>query len=450
MRECPSSKDPAADITKKILTVFGEVALASLARETQWLQRERKFTPTDWVAAVVLTLSGGRVQWLADIWRSIQVVSKETVNYKPFHKQMCRPGFAEFFRRLLERSLHQFTLPVLRTNAGNLKCFRDIILHDGSSFAVKRSLCDAWPGRFTTISPAAVELHVTMSLLEDNPFSVVLIADSESERAHQPTPDQVKDCLLLGDRGYQDKQFFANVQAAGGFFIVRGTKAIRPKIVAAYDARGRKLKSNLVGQSLSWDILPKQISDLDISWVLESGKIYLGRIVVFHRKDKRNGNTFVYLQTNLVRRDFSPRNVSDLYRLRWQVELFFKECKSHANLHAFDTQKEEIAEGLIWASLVCAVLKRGLTHMAEALAEFPLSTARAAASARHFVDPLMHALGLSEQALYLAVAAALDFLTAHARRANPKRDKKRGRLKPGLTHRISEAPPNRSPRQSYA
>jgi Transposase DDE domain len=435
MRTEVHSKDLAADVTQKILKVFGEDSLATLARETQWLQRERKFTPTNWVAAIMQTLSGGRVHWLADIWRSIQVMSKQTVNYKPFHKQMCRPGFAEFFRRLLERSLHQFTLPVLRANAGNLKHFRDIIAHDGSSFAVKAALQNAWPGRFTTISPAAVELHVTMSLLEDNAFSVVLSADSESERAHQPTPEQVKDCLLLGDRGYQDKTFFANVQAAGGFFIVRGTKSIRPKIVAAYDARGRKLKVNLVGKNLQWDVLPKATVDLDIAWDLDNGQSYHGRIVAFHSVNKRNKSEFVYLQTNLARVEFPANTVSDLYRLRWQVELFFKECKSHANLHAFDTQKEEIAEGLIWASLVCAVLKRGLTHMAEAIAELPLSTARAAASARHFIDPLMHALGLSEQALRIVVASALDFLCAHARRAHPKRDKKSGRLKTGLVHR---------------
>jgi hypothetical protein len=438
MRTEVHSKDLAGDVTQKVLKVFGEDSLATLARETQWLQRERKFTPTHWVAAIMQTLSGGRVHWLADIWRSIQVMSKQMVNYKPFHKQMCRPGFAEFFRRLLERSLHQFTLPVLRANAGNLKHFRDIIAHDGSSFAVKAALHNAWPGRFTTISPAALELHVTMSLLEDNAFSVVLSADSESERAHQPTPEQVKDCLLLGDRGYQDKQYFAKVQAAGGFFIVRGTKSIRPKILAAYDAQGRKLKANLVGKNLQWDILPKATVDLDIAWDLGNGQSYLGRIVVFHSINKRNKSDFVYLQTNLARDEFSTDTVSDLYRLRWQVELFFKECKSHANLHAFDTKKEEIAEGLVWASLACAVLKRGLTHMAEALAEFPLSTARAAASAKHFIDPLMRALGRSPQELRVVIASALEFLSAHARRAHPIRDQERGRLKTGLIHRARE------------
>jgi IS4 transposase len=84
-----------------------------------------------------------------------------------------------------------------------------------------------------------------------------------------------------------------------------------------------------------------------------------------YKKDKRNRDMFIDLHNNLGRDVFSADSVGQLYRLRWQVELFFKECKSPANLHAFDTEKDEIVEGLIWASLLCAVLKRGLTHAAE-------------------------------------------------------------------------------------
>ena len=52
------------------------------------------------------------------------------------------------------------------------------------------------------------------------------------------------------------------------------------------------------------------------------------------------------LVTNLARSRFSAEQVGQLYRLRWQVELLFKEWKSYANLHAFDTSKAGIAERL--------------------------------------------------------------------------------------------------------
>jgi hypothetical protein len=180
--------------------------------------------------------------------------------------------------------------------------------------------------------------------------------------------------------------------------------------------------------------LPNVSLDLDVDWELETGECYRGRIVVFHRKDGRNRDMFVYLQTNLPRTDFPARCVSDLYRLRWQVELFFKECKSHANLHAFDTGKAEIAEGLIWASLLCAVVKRGLTHRAEAIAGTSLSTARAAGAAKHYLDAIMDAFANGVQHIAARMLAALRFLALHAARAHPARDRRKGRLATGLRH----------------
>ena len=72
---------------------------------------------------------------------------------------------------------------------------------------------------------------------------------------------------------------------------------------------------------------------------------------------------YVFLVTNLPRERVSAEQVGQVYRLRWQVELMFKEWKSYASLRAFDTANENIAEGLIWIALVAATLKR---HVANA------------------------------------------------------------------------------------
>ena len=60
----------------------------------------------------------------------------------------------------------------------------------------------------------------------------------------------------------------------------------------------------------------------------------------------------------------------------YNIELLFKEWKSYANLHAFDTAKVAIVEGLIWAAIAAAVLKRFLAHMTQLLTGVPMSTPR--------------------------------------------------------------------------
>ena len=69
-------------------------------------------------------------------------------------------------------------------------------IKDGSSFAVHPALADVFPGRHTTISPAAVELHATMSLWSDQAVVLTIALDSEGERQFLPRPEELR---LQGD-----------------------------------------------------------------------------------------------------------------------------------------------------------------------------------------------------------------------------------------------------------
>ena len=61
-------------------------------------------------------------------------------------------------------------------------------------------------------------------------------------------------------------------------------------------------------------------------------------------------------------------------------------------MHRFDTEKSEIAEGLIWASMLVVVLKRGITHAAQLATGAELSTQGAASCAKHVLDDILRCL----------------------------------------------------------
>jgi hypothetical protein len=431
MPEKCATEVAATSISKQLIAAVGEAEVLQVARESRWLRRLRDITPLALVVACLSTLGSGRATWIADILRTFNAFTGLSIRYKPFHNQLRKAAFPEFMRRLLERMLEKMTRPVLSPGLGSkLGRFRDILLHDGSSFALKDALSKQWPGRFTKVSPAAVELHVTMSALEDNPIQITLAPDKEAERALGPKASDLRDCLLLEDRGYEHRQFFRDMQSAGGFFIVRGNKAIRPIVRKAHDLRGRRLR-HLEGKLLSWEVLPSRSIDLAIEW--GTGKeTYHGRLVALYKRGRRNEKTFVYLHTNLERAEFPAPEIGRLYRLRWQIELLFKECKSHANLHRFDTEKSEIAEGLIWASMLVVVLKRGITHAAQFALGIELSTQRAASCAKHVLDDILRCLLTNVSELATVIRRACLFLGENSRRAHPARDRRRGRLSSGL------------------
>src|SRR4051812_25377675 len=115
-------------------------------------------------------------------------------------------------RMIVGHLLDELVIEALRPMHRNaLKLFDDILLHDGSSFAIHDALASVFPGRRTTISPAAVELHATMSLWSDQPVVLSIAADTEGERHYLPEPAELKGLLLIGDRGYQSVDYCRRV-----------------------------------------------------------------------------------------------------------------------------------------------------------------------------------------------------------------------------------------------
>jgi len=425
-------------VTRKFKQVFSEVVLNQLGKETRFCQREREVTPYRLSLAMLNVFSNYNVRSIADIQRGFNALCEKSVQYKPFHNQLAKRSFPVFMLSLFEHLLCQLTREVLRFDQDSPFCrFNQIWLHDGSSFGLKPSLQEVYVGRFTATCPAAVELHVTMGLLDESVEMVVLTADSESEVHHAPAPEHLTGGLLLADRMFCIRSYLAEVAAKGGAYIVKAKGDINPRIEHAYLANGKELKSwrGLKLKDVKGRIAKYGVMDIDISWPYKGG-VLEARLIV-SRLPK--GKTLGYLLTNLPREDFSVAEVVDAYRLRWQIELMFKEWKSHANLHAFDTSNPYIAEGLIWMSLCVALLKRYCAHMTQQLLAVPISTQKVAMCIRHVLTDIFRTLLYAPHNVDLEIRRALEYLAINAQRAHPKRDKRKGRLKLGLEHVYASA-----------
>jgi Transposase DDE domain len=401
-----------------------------LGRDTGQSERLRTVTPHRLLLSTIAGLAGGNVESIADLLREFNYHNDVTVAYKAFYNRLARPGFATFMRQMFHRLVDQLSTQTLTPEGRTAVArFDDIVIQDGSSFAVKKKLRDVFPGRFTTVEPAAVEIHVTYSGFSDEVSSVEIAPDKEAERQFLPVPSTLKDRLLLADRGYSGIDYFEAVREQGGSFIMRLSRAHDPWVRAAWVDGKRIALSKPVWLSRFIAQNANRRMDLDVEYERDNGKRRVGfRVLVLPGKEK----AMTRLCTNLPRTPFSLDLVSRLYRFRWQIELVFKEWKSYANLHKFDTANEHIAAGLIWASLCAAVLKRFLAHAAQLVGGKAISTRRVAMCAGHIIDKIVMAL-LACICIADAFRYGMEFLFANARRANPKRDRKTGRLRAGLT-----------------
>lgn len=398
-----------------------------LGRDTGQSKRLRIVTPHRLFLSTISALAARNVESIADLLREFNHQNDVTVAYKAFYNRLAGPGFAAFMRQMFARLVEQLSIRTLAPEGHTaVSRFQDIVIQDGSSFAVKNKLQNVFPGRFTTIEPAAVELHATYSGFSDEVCAVALAPDKEAERQFLPAASTLANRLLLADRGYPGVDYFEAVDEHDGAFIVRLSRSHNPWVRTAWiDGKQVPLPAPV---RLSTFVAQNAGRRLDLDVEYERGKRLIGfRVVAL----PGNETSMTRLCTNLPRTPFSLDLVSRLYRFRWQIELLFKEWKSYANLHKFDTANEHIAAGLIWASLCAAVLKRFLAHAAQLVGGKPMSTRRVAMCSGHIIDEIAAAL-VGCVSIADAFRDGIAFLLANARRANPKRDRKTGRLRAGL------------------
>ncbi len=72
-----------------------------------------------------------------------------------------------------------------------------------------------------------------MSLLNESVGQVTLTADTAPERPHLPLPEALRDDLRLADRGYFDREYLGAVDRAGGYFVMRASASVNPKVQGA-------------------------------------------------------------------------------------------------------------------------------------------------------------------------------------------------------------------------
>jgi hypothetical protein len=425
------------NIMKQMKRALSEQTLLKLGEETGQCRRQRKVTPMRLALSLIQSMGSGHVESIADLRRDFNRLHGEEVQYKPFHNQLAKRSFPEFMSKLCANLMNKLADKVMgfKTDSPFAR-FRAIYLHDGSSFALKDSLQKSFPGRFTKISPAAVELHVTMELLSEMPDTISLAADSESEVHFVPQASGMKGALFMGDRMFFIKSYLADIERHGGCYIVRAKGSLNPTVRHAWREDGSEIKHwrDRPLKSLRKSMAREKAVDLDVRWA-GAQELDARLIVTWDKENKR----LRYLVSNLPRADFSLEQVGDAYRLRWQVELLFKEWKSYANLHAFDTSNASLAEGLIWASICAAILKRFLAHATERVFRVAISTRNVAMSVRGLLFELFDAIMGSTRRLKIVLTDALAYLASNAQRSHPKREQLRGRAKLGLRSEYAEA-----------
>jgi hypothetical protein len=129
----------------------------------------------------------------------------------------------------------------------------------------------------------------------------------------------------------------------------------------------------------------------------------------------------VLFLTNANVKKLALRIIGQIYRLRWQIELVFKELKSFSQLRKFLTGNANIVQGFIWAAFCALLIRRFLVTSAQQFTDTVLSFHKAASSSRTFMLDFMRCALNRFSGLHQCLLDIFDFVTATMLFSNPHR-----------------------------
>ncbi|NYT60685.1 IS4 family transposase [Alcaligenaceae bacterium] len=185
---------------------------------------------------------------------------------------------------------------------------------------------------------AAIKLHTLLDLRGSIP-TFIHISDGKMHEVNTLDHLQIEPgAYYLLDRGYLDFGRLFLIHQASAFFVTRAKSNTQFK--RRYSRPVDRVNTNVVCD---------QIGVLTVFYSSKDYPAPLRRVVV---KDE-SGKRITFLTNNFA---LEPTLIADLYRQRWQVELFFKWIKQHLRIKTFLGTSENAVKTQIWIAVCTYVL----------------------------------------------------------------------------------------------
>ena len=349
-------------IESSAMSLLDPDRLQAIAEDLRVVERRRGYDVGLVVVSLILsalqrsTDTQGR---LIDARRVYETLGGGPTRESGFRKvaRKVGPVLRELLKRRLTALATTATSPELR---GRLSRFRDILIPDGCGFKLASALASSYGG---TGQESEMKLHAVYSVRAGGLVSLGATAG----RVHDNegfAPVWQPGALYIWDLGYNDYGRVVAATKAGALVLQRLKSGANPKVLASFSQGGtrRELHSEDGGtlrleEACAFGFVHKQqVLDLDAE-LSDNGETAQVRIVCvpFGGEDR-------YYLTTLSRELFTPHDVAELYRLRWEIELFFRGLKGAVRLDEVRRlENQESLHAIVYASLVAAVLARDIT-----------------------------------------------------------------------------------------
>lgn len=238
--------------------------------------------------------------------------------------------YAEFAQRLIAQARRLYIGESLLEDLDNT-----VYALDSTTIDLCLSL---FPWAHFRSTKAAVKMHTLLDLRGNIP-SFIDISDGKLHDVHaldRLVPEA--GAIYVMDRGYVDFARLYGLHQAGAFFVIRAKSNLDAHRV--YSAATDRTTGVIADQTIA----------LDGRYTSKDYPVHLRRV---RFRDPETEKTLVFLTNQMT---LPALTICDLYKSRWQVELFFKWIKQHLRIKKFYGTSENAVKTQIWIAVSIYVL----------------------------------------------------------------------------------------------
>lgn len=322
-----------------VTSFFSLSVLERFAKPYAFIKRRRKlhFAPLVWTLLLAPFCQHNRS--ITDWYRLFCLTSGCTLSYSSFYDRLT-PDLASFFSDLLAHLLAARHRARAHWLEPFLQDFDRIVAADSSVIALRDVLRESYTACAKTRS--ALKLHAVVNVLSMMPESLHVTGQTTADiKGLRWLRQCARKRLWFLDLGCYIFALVHTIDHAGGFFVSRGKSNFNPVLLQDYyvgpgqpaQVQGRKLRAVLPH-------LKRSHLDALVALTSQDGKTFSARVIA--QRDEE-GKWRVYL-TNLHPGQYPAQEISQLYRLRWQVELVFKQLKSDQHIDLQTSGKKHLVQ----------------------------------------------------------------------------------------------------------
>jgi len=265
--------------------------------------------------------------------------SKSTISYQ--NKNRSWELFRAYYYQLLERLGQQAGFKQVK-----FRIKSKIFLLDSTTISLCLSLFD-W-AKYKT-AKGAVKMHTLLDFDGNLPAYVNITNGKTADNKGAYDIPLLKGSVIVADRFYNDLSLLNIWDSKGVYFVIRHKDNLQYTVI----------KENDLPQNKHQHILKDELIEFknEVSHNKYPGK--LRRVAVWDDVNKQ----VIELITNQL--TWSANTIGELYKSRWQVEIFFREIKQLLHIKSFIGTSENAVMIQIWTALITILILKFLKAIAK-------------------------------------------------------------------------------------